>query len=81
VLTNRNLSPKPVSKNAGETIIVLWIMAHEYIEYLENSNNPQSNQNSAALRRISPANRKKGFYTSRLLNNDEIGGIFSGSEL
>jgi hypothetical protein len=30
-----------------------------------------------------PANRKTGFYTSRLLNNEEIEGIFvfSGSEL
>jgi hypothetical protein len=30
-----------------------------------------------------PANRKKGFYTGRLLKNEEIGGIFvfNGSEL
>jgi hypothetical protein len=30
-----------------------------------------------------PANRKKGFYTSRLLQIEDIGGIFvfSGSEL
>jgi hypothetical protein len=46
------------------------------------------NQNSAALWRIfpynknAPANRKEGLSTSRLLKNEEIGGIFvfSGSE-
>jgi len=45
------------------------------------------NLNSAALWRIFasnksvPAKRKKGFYKSRLPKNEEIGGIFSGSEL
>ncbi len=47
------------------------------------------NENSAALRQIfssnksAQANRKKGFYTSRLPKNKEIRGIyeFSGSEL
>jgi hypothetical protein len=51
------------------------------------SRNP--NKNGAALWRIfssnksAPANRKKGFYTSRLPKNEEIGGIFvfNGYEL
>jgi hypothetical protein len=42
---------------------------------------PNPNQNNAALWRIFssnksvPANRKKGFYTSRLPKNEDIGGI------
>jgi hypothetical protein len=39
--------------------------------------------NFGDLNKSVPAIRKKGFYTSHLLKNEEIGGIFvfSGSEL
>jgi hypothetical protein len=71
-------SSEPCSKNAGETSIVLWIMARE--SRIPTSGNP--NQIRAALWRIfssnksAPANRKTGFYANRDPNKQEVGYLF-----
>ncbi len=72
-------SAKRCSKNAGETSIVLWIMAGE--KRIPTSRNP--NQNRAALWWIFssdksvPANRKTGFYANQDQNKQEVGFIFA----
>jgi hypothetical protein len=72
-------SPKPCSKNAGETSIILWITALE--KRIPTSRNP--NQNRAALWRIfssnksAPVNKKTGFYANRDLNKRKVEFIFA----
>ncbi len=81
-------SAKPVSNNAGESTLVLWITAGEKnIWRILTSRNP--NQNSTVLWRIfssntsEQANRKDFIQAVCRIKNEEIGSIFvfSGSEL
>jgi hypothetical protein len=81
-------STKPVSKIAGSQQLFFGLrLVRRIFEEILTSRN--LNQNSATLWQIfssnksAPANRKKGFYTSRDPNKKEVGLIFvwSGSEL
>jgi hypothetical protein len=68
--TNHNLFRQTVLQKCGR-VNNFSLENSSLVEYLKNSNSPQSNQNSAALWRIFSANksastyRKKGFYTNR----------------
>ncbi len=62
-------------------------MDNSWVDYLKNSNIPQSEPKYAlwqifSSNKSAPANGKKGFYRNRLTKNQEVEGIFvrSGSE-
>jgi hypothetical protein len=82
MVTNRNLFPpnlSPKMRESQQLSFGLQVVRRIFEETLT-SRNP--NQNSATLWRIfsskksAPANRKKGFYTNRNPNKQEVGFIF-----
>jgi hypothetical protein len=82
MVTNRNLFPpnrSPKMRESQQLVIGLRLARRIFEETLA-SHHP--NQTSATLWRIfslnksAPANRKKGFYTNRNPNKQEVGFIF-----
>jgi hypothetical protein len=84
--TSRNLFPR-TSHEKYERVNNFSLEIGKGVEYFPTFRNP--NQNIAALwqifssNKIVQANRKKGFYTSRVPKKQKVGGFFvwSGSEL
>ncbi len=85
MVTNRNLFRQTGLQKCGK--VNNWSL--DCGLWVQNSNIPHPNQNSATFWRIFssnkhvPANRKKGFYTNHNPNKQEVGFnfVWSGSEL